>query len=39
MVYVVVPDVEARAIFRVGSPHLAQPKRVADFTMEIAGAE
>jgi len=35
-VYVVVPDREEGSSFHAGSPRLAQPERVADFTMEVA---
>jgi hypothetical protein len=35
-VYVVVPDANSATVLHVGSPHLAQPERAADFTMEVA---
>jgi len=35
-VYVVVTEREDRSSFHAGSPHLAQPERVAAFTMEVA---
>jgi hypothetical protein len=34
-VYVVVTGVEEGSRFHVGSPHLAQPERAADFAMEV----
>jgi hypothetical protein len=35
-VYVVVPDADRAPVLHVGSPHLAEPERAADFTMEVA---
>jgi hypothetical protein len=34
--YVVVPGVEEKPRLHVGSPRLADPRRAADFTMEVA---